>query len=167
MTDSALRAQIDAATADVIIRINPALTADQLFTFYRRNDICEVGFGEETAAKILKHPHLIVAAFADDEMIGIARATFDGLSAHIMEFSIDLRYQGGSPRYINGSLIEADSKGVGRQLGERLLSELTAMGATFITCYIVANCEETFYKALGFRENEGHLIYYIDNRPYA
>jgi hypothetical protein len=93
----------------------------------------------------LKHPHLIVAAFADDEMIGIARATFDGLSAHITEFSVDLRYQGGSPKYTNGSLIEADSKGVGGQLGKRLLSELMAMGATFITCYIVANCEQAFY----------------------
>jgi hypothetical protein len=101
--------------SDVVIQVNPALTADQLFIFYQRNNICEVGFGKEMAAQILKHPHLIVAAFAGDEMIGIARATFDGLSAHIMEFSIDLRYQGDSPRYTNGSLIEADREGVGRQ----------------------------------------------------
>jgi hypothetical protein len=152
-------------SSNVVIRVNPPLTADQLFIFYQRNNIYEVGFGKERAAKILKHPHLIVAAFSDDEMIGIARATFDGLSAHIMEFSIDLRYQGGSPIYANGSLIEADREGVGRQLGERLLSELMAMGATFITCYIVANCEETFYQTLGFQENEGHIVYYIDKRP--
>jgi hypothetical protein len=153
--------------SDVVIRVNPSLTADQLFNFYQRNNICEVGFGKEMAAKILKHPHLIVVAFVDDEMIGIARATFDGLSAHIMEFSMDLRYQGGSRKYTNGSLIEADGEGVGRQLGERLLSELMAMGAAFITCYIVANCEETFYQTLGFQENEGHIVYYIDKRPYA
>ena len=28
---------------------------------------------------------------------------------------------------------------------------------TFITGYIVANCEESFYRSIGFDENEGHL----------
>ncbi len=155
------------APTDGTIRVNPVLTADELFAFYQRNNICEVGFGKETAAKVLKHPHLIVAAFADEELVGLARATFDGLSAHIMEFSLDLRYQAGGSRYSNGSLIEADSSGVGHRLGERLLNELEAMGATFITGYIVANCEEPFYRSLGFRENERHVVYYIDKRPYV
>ena len=152
---------------DVTIEINPALTPDELFAFYERNNICEVGFGKETAARILQHPHLIVAAFAGEGLVGLARATFDGLSAHVMEFSLDLRCQGGDLKHANGSLIEADDSGVGRRLGERLLNELEAMGACFITGYIVANCEEPFYRLLGFRENEGHLVYYIDNRPYA
>jgi len=151
---------------DVIIQVNPPLTTDDLFAFYERNNICEVGFGKETAAKILRYPHLIVAAHAGGELVGLARATFDGLSAHVMEFSLDLRLQGGDPRRANGSLIEADNSGVGRRLGERLLNELEAMGVSFITCYIVADCEERFYQSLGFRENEGHLVYYIDKRPY-
>lgn len=155
------------AESGVTIQINPGLTADELFAFYERNNICEVGFGKETAAKVLQYPHLIVAAFAGQELVGLARATFDGLSAHIMEFSLDLRYQEGSPKFANGSLIEADNSGVGRRLGERLLNELEAMGASFITGYIVANCEEPFYESLGFRENEGHLAYYIDKRPYV
>ena len=153
--------------ADVTIQVAPALTADELFAFYQRNDICEARLGKETAARVLQHPHLIVAAFAADELVGLARATFDGLAAHIMEFSLDLRYQAGNSRYANGSLIEADGSGVGKRLGERLLRELAAMGATFVTGYIVANCEESFYRSLGFRENEGHLVYSIDTRPYA
>jgi len=28
---------------DVIIQVNPPLTADDLFAFYERNDICEIG----------------------------------------------------------------------------------------------------------------------------
>ncbi len=151
----------------VTIHVNPKLTADELFAFYERNDICEVGFGKDTAAKILEYPHLIVAARADDELIGLARATFDGLSAHIMEFSLDLRYQGGSPKYANGSLLEADERCVGKSLGECLLRELEAMGATFITGYIVADCEEAFYASLGFKENEGHVVYHLDKRPYV
>jgi hypothetical protein len=152
---------------DVIIQVNPALTADDLFAFYERNNICEVGFGKETAARILRHPHLIVAACAGGELVGLARAVFDGLSAHVMEFSLDLRLQGGDPKYTNGSLIEADNSGIGRRLGERLLNEMEAMGASFITCYIVADCEERFYQSLGFRENEGHLVYCRDKRPYV
>jgi hypothetical protein len=116
---------------------------------------------------LTQHPHLIAAAYAGGELVGLARATFDGLSAHVMEFSLDLRRQGGEPGHANGSLIEADKSGAGRRLGERLKNELEAMGASFITCYIVANCEEQFYKSLGFRENEGHLVYYIDKRPYV
>ena len=95
---------------DVIIRVNPLLTADDLFAFYERNDICEIGFGKDTAARVLQHPHLIVAAYAGGELVGLARATFDGLSAHVMEFSLDLRLQGGDPKYANGSLIEADGR---------------------------------------------------------
>ena len=116
---------------------------------------------------MLRHPHLIVAAFAGGELIGLARATSDGLSAHIMEFSLDLRYQGGESKYANGSLVEADTSGVGRRLGERLLGELERLGVSFITGYVVAGCEEAFYRSLGFRENEGHLVYYKDSRPYA
>ena len=149
------------------IHVNPKLTADELFAFYERNDICESGFGKETAAKILAHQHLIVAARVAGELVGLARATFDGLSAHIMEFSLDLRYQGGNPKYANGSLMEADESGIGKLLGDCLLHELNAMGATFITGYIVADCEEAFYASLGFKENEGHLVYYVDKRPYV
>jgi predicted N-acetyltransferase YhbS len=83
-----------------------------------------------------------------------------------MEFSLDLRYQGGG-KYANGSPVEDDSSGVGRRLGERLLCELEALGASFITGYIVAGCEERFYQSLGFRENEGHVVYYIDKRHYV
>src|SRR5215475_1541248 len=161
------RGQTVLSENDVIIRVNPTLTADELFAFYERNNICEVGFGKEKAARVLQHPHLIVAAYEGGELVGLARAMFDGLSAHVMEFSLDLRRQGGDPSYANGSLIESDNNGVGRRLGERLLNELEAMGASFITCYIVANCEEQFYQSLGFRENEGHLVYCIDKRPYV
>jgi len=149
------------------IQVNPIITADELFDFYERNNICEVGFGKEVAARILEHPHLIVAAYVETELIGLARATFDGLSAHIMEFSVDVRYQGDDLKYNNGSLIESDNSKLGLLLGERLCLELEKMGATFITGYIVENCEEFFYRSLGFKANEGHLVYYIDTRPYV
>src|SRR4051812_9108044 len=105
------------------IRVDPQLTADELFAFYERNNICEVGFGKEGVTRILQHPHVMVAAFDGDELVALARATFDGLSAHVMEFSVDLRWQG-ETRHRNGSLVEADPKGVGLALGRRLLARL-------------------------------------------
>ncbi len=148
------------------IQVNPSLTRDQLFEFYQRNDICEVGFGKERASAILDHPHLIVAAFEGRELIGLARATFDGLSADVMEFSLDLRWQGGT-KYANGSLVEADPNGLGKAIGERLLAELDQLGCTFVTGYIVKDCEEQFYESLGFSENVGHSVFCIDKRPYT
>ena len=148
------------------IIVNPNISADELYTFYKKNNICEAGFGKEVASRILEHPHLIIAAYMESELIGLTRATFDGLSAHIMEFSIDIQYQGRIQKYNNGSLIEADEEQVGQKIGKVLMNELEKMGATFITGYIVENCEESFYNAIGFSENEGHLVYYIDKRPY-
>ena len=147
------------------IVVSPALTADELFGFYERNNICEVGFGEEVAARILDNPHVMVGAFAGEGLVGLARATFDGLSAAIMEFSLDVRWQGRGPD-TNGSLMEGDPFGVGAHLGHALLAELERLGATFVSSYIVAGAEEPFYKSIGFTQNEGHLVYIIDQRPY-
>lgn len=154
-------------TDKVRIEVNPKITPEQLFSFYERNNICETGYGKETASKVLDHSSLIVAAFEEDELVGIARAMFDGLAAAIMEFCVALKYQGDNLRYSNGSLKEKDALGLGREIGRVLIDELIKMGATFITDYIVENCEEGFYESLGFEHNTGHLVYCIDRRPYV
>jgi hypothetical protein len=84
-----------------------------------------------------------------------------------MEFSLDLRYQGKSLKYNNGSLIEKDSLGIGQKMGEILIKELLDLGATFINYHILEDCEEEFFELLGFRNNKGQLPYYIDKRPYV
>ncbi len=152
---------------NIKIIVNPQITADQLWDFYVRNDICEVGFGKETSAIPLKHSSLIVGAFYEDKLVGIARAMFDGLSAVIMEFCLELELQGNNLEYCNGSLIEKDTFDIGKQMGDIFLKELRAMGANFIFLYIVQDCEENFYKSIGFKENKGHLCYCIDERPYV
>jgi len=149
------------------ILVNPTITPKQLFSFYERNDICEKNFGIEVASKVLYHSSLIVGAFCEDELIGIARAMFDGCSAVIMEFSLDLRYQGENLKFNNGSLIEKDGSGIGEKMGNILLNEQLSMGATFISCHILGGYEEEFYQSLGFRHNKGILSYYIDKRPYV
>ena len=147
--------------------INPKVTLDQLFSFYERNGICEKGFGKEIASKVLDHSSLIIGAFEGERLVGIARAMFDGLSGAIMEFCLELKYQGDGLKYNNGSLIEKDSSGLGKRIGKVLIDELIKMGTTFITVYIVENCEEQFYNSIGFEHNTGHLVYYIDRRPYV
>jgi hypothetical protein len=152
---------------NVRILVNPKITPEQLFSFYERNDICEKEFGKEVASRVLDHSSLLIGAFEGDRLVGIARAMFDGCSATIMEFSLELKYQGNGLKHNNGSLIEKDKSGLGRKMGKILTDELIKMRATFITVYIVENCEERFYQSIGFEHNTGHLVYYMERRPYV
>ena len=148
------------------IQINPAISSDQLFDFYTRNNICEAGFGKDLAAKVLGASALIVAAFDDHRLVGIARATFDGLTAAVMELSLACHLQGDGLVYQNGSLIEKDASGVGRTLGQAFVDELLDLGATFIFVPIEP-CEADFYRSIGFKENTGQMSFFIDRRPYV
>ena len=108
-----------------------------------------------------------MAAFENDRLVGIATAAFDGLSACVMEFCLELRYQGRDLKEGNGSIVEKDLTGVGKKMGRTLIRELIKMGATFIEANIVENREEEFYESIGFRRNVGVLPYYMDRRPYT
>lgn len=147
------------------ILVNPVITAEQLFSFYQRNHICEEGYGKELASKPLHNSSLIVGAFEGDKLVGIARAMFDGLSAVIMEFCMELEYQGENLEYENGSLIGKDDSGLGKRIGKVLIDELFRMGADFISYEIVRDYEEGFYESLGFEPHPGAIVY-IDKRPY-
>lgn len=150
---------------NVSVVVNPQIADDQLFSFYQQNHICEEGYGRITYGT-LRSSSLIVGAFEDGELVGIARAMFDGMAGVIMEFCVALEYQGEYLEYENGSLVGKDEYGLGRRIGEVLLGELFKMGADFIFGYIVEDYEESFYESLGFTHNTGHLAYYIDKRPY-
>ena len=147
------------------IAVNPDITEEQLFSFYQRNHICEEGYGKKLACKPLYNSSLIVGAFEGDKLVGIARAMFDGLSAVIMEFCVELEYQGGNPEYNNGSLIGKDEFGLGKRIGEALLEKLFEMGADFISCDVVKDYEERFYESIGF-EVHASVRTLIDKRPY-
>ena len=151
--------------SEVTIELNPKITPDQLWDFYVRNSICEVGFGKEVATRVLSHDQVVVAAFRQAELVGLARACFDGLSSAIMEFSLDLTLQGDTP-HRNGSLVEADPSGVGRRMAELLVDHLRSIGNTFTSTY-VADFESPFYDSIGFTENKGHRVYYLEGRPYV
>ncbi len=149
----------------VEISVNPPIRAYDLWDFYSRNNICEVGFGKETATTVLEYPQEVIAAFEGAELLGIVRASFDGLSAHLWEFSLDLRLQGETP-HKNGSLMEGDLHGIGGKMAKLLRNHLESLGCTFITAY-GANCESPFFEEVGFEENVGHKVFYIEDRPYS
>lgn len=52
-------------------------------------------------------------------------------------------------------------------MGTLLFEELRKLGNTFITGYIVEGLEEEIYQSIGLEHNEGHLMYYKDERPYV
>ncbi|HEY95303.1 MAG TPA: hypothetical protein G4O15_10265 [Dehalococcoidia bacterium] len=148
------------------IEINPVITDEELFSFYQRNHICEEGYGR-IEYPYLRKSSLIVGAFESEKLVGIARAMFDGMTGVIMEFCLELEYQGTNLAYENGSLIGKDDYGLGKRIGDILINELFQMGADFIDApSIVENYEETFYESIGFEKKNNHLAYYIDKRPY-
>ncbi len=151
----------------VNVLVNPKISGDQLLSFYERNNACEVGEGKEGATRVLQHSSLIIGAFEGDKLVGIARAMFDGSAGAIMEFSIDLEYQGQDLKFRNGTTIEKDSSGLGKKMGRILIEELFRMGTTFIEYYILQKCDEEFFESVGFKHNKGLLPYFIDIRPYS
>lgn len=152
---------------EVVVEYMPKITEDQLWDFYVRNDICEVGYGKETAVIPLKYNPYIVGAFHEDKLVGIIRATFDGLTADIKEFCLECELQGGNLKYNNGSLIEKDAYGIAQRMGVLLIDELRKLGNTFVAGYIVEGLEEDVYHTIGLKHNKGHLVYYKDERPYV
>jgi hypothetical protein len=148
------------------IRIDPAITPDQLHAFYRRNQICEAAYSQERAAVVLGAPGLVVAAFDGDALVGLVRVLTDGLAAAIMEFSVELALQG-STVHGNGSLIEGDRAGLASRLGEVMIAELTARSIDFVSYDIVEGPEQAFFEALGFQRNTGMINYTLDRRPYV
>lgn len=151
----------------IVIKYQPEITDDQLWDFYVRNDICEVGHGKEAAVKPLKYNPYIVAAFYGDKLVGIIRAMFDGLSAEIMEFCLECELQGDNLEYENGSIIESDKYGIAKRMGELLIDELRKLGNTFVTAYAVEGAEERVYESIGLVQNKGHVVYVRDERPYV
>jgi hypothetical protein len=145
----------------------PNITEEQLWDFYVRNDICEVGYGKDVALLPLKHNPYIVAVFSEEKLVGIIRALFDGLSACIMEFCLECELQGEDLELNNGSVIEKDQYEIAGNMGKMLIAELEKLGNTFTTAYIVEGMEEEVYKSIGLKHNEGHLVYYKDVRPYV
>lgn len=151
---------------DVRIEINPVIADEELYSFYQRNHICEEGYGRIEYPYLWKSS-LVVGAFEGEKLVGIARAMFDGMTGVIMEFCLELEYQGTQLEYENGSLIGKDEYGLGKRIGDTLITQLSSMGADFIeTLPIVENYEEDFYESIGFERKNSHLCYYIDKRPY-
>lgn len=152
---------------NVRLALNPTLTPAQLHAFYAKNNICEAGYAPDVAARPLQHAAVVVAAYAGDEPIALARASCDGLAASIDEFCLATAWQGPDLVYGNGSLIEKDDFGVGQQVGAALLRELEKLSADFISVNCLAGVEERFYAALGLRLNPHSVEYIIDRRPYV
>jgi ribosomal protein S18 acetylase RimI-like enzyme len=149
------------------IRICQPLQDGELYAFYKRNHICEEGYGKERSEIVLKHEGVWVAVYADGDLIGFARALHDGLHGQIMEIDLDLRYQTENA-FRNGCFVESDPHGIAGEMAAALLKELRRRGCCFFSAVIYeGSAEKEFYRSLGFYENSDHRNYIIDARPYV
>lgn len=149
------------------IRICQPLKNGELYDFYKRNNICEEGYGEELSEVVLTHEGVWVAAYVDGQLIGFTRALHDGLHGEIMEMSLDLRYQSEN-KFKNGCFVESDPYGIAKYMAIALLKELRRRGCYFFSTVIFGEAgEKKFYQSLGFYENTDHKNYIIDARSYV
>ena len=149
------------------LRIGQPLERGELFRFYERNNICEAEYGQERAEVVLQHEGVWVAAYDQGELIGFARALFDGLHGEIMEVCLDLRYQEEN-KFENGCFVESDPHGIAQAMAVALLKELRARGCCFFQIYEYEDSNAAaFLESLGFYENADHRPYIIDARPYV
>jgi len=149
------------------IRICQPLREGELYGFYKRNNICEEGYGKELSEVVLKHEGVWVAVYDKGELIGFARALYDGVTGEIVEINLDLRYQSEND-FRNGCFIESDPYGIAKNMAIALLKELRRRGCYFFSTVIFEEfAEREFYASLGFCENTGHKNYTIDARPYV
>lgn len=152
---------------DVRIALNPAITAEQLWDFYVRNDICEAGYGDKAVTIApFAHTPVVVGAFCGDLLVGVARALTDRSQAFIAEFCLELELQGPN-EHENGSLVQSDRYGIAKRMADLMLDALYGMGVDFVTGYIVESIEEAVYESFGMTHNEGHKVCVIDKRPYV
>lgn len=96
----------------------------------------------------LKGSALVAGAFADGELVGIARVLSDGCSdAYIQDVVVASSCRG---------------QGIGRKLIETLVSELKKRGVDWIALVGEPGTEE-FYRKLGWREKPGFTMWQPDN----
>ena len=149
------------------IVLNPRISSRELHQFYRRTGVCEAGFAPSYAGRVLTRSDVILAAYQGEVLVGFARGLCDGTAGHVAELCVDPALQGPRLKHSNASVIEQDRWGLARWLGTALLRELRKQGASFFSAYAIEGIEEPLYESLGFEENLGHKIYYIDIRRYV
>jgi len=150
----------------ITYQINPTISADELYDFYSNNSICEEGYGKEIATRVISFTSLIVGAYHNENLIGITRSMFDGVTAELVEFCLAIDYQGKNLEYDNGSIIEKDEYGIAAELGKNTVRELIDMGAYFVSGIAFEEVEKDIFINVGFKRNDGHINYTIDQRPY-
>ena len=74
--------------------------------------------------------------------------------------------QGDNLQYDNGSIIEKINT-IAKKMGILLIDELRKIGNTFVSAVILQHSEQDVYTSIGFKFNEGHAEYIIDERPYV
>jgi N-acetylglutamate synthase-like GNAT family acetyltransferase len=110
----------------------------QLIELFQRAAFWARDRSAETMKIAIAHSHPVVTAWDDDDLIGFARATSDGVyRATIWDVVIDPDYQGA---------------GLGRKLVETVLSH--PLMSRIERVYLMTTHQQEFYKRIGFQENQ-------------
>lgn len=110
---------------------------DQLMMLFQRAAFWACDRTPEDMQTAIAHSHPVVTVWDDEQLIGFARATSDGVfRATIWDVVIDPAYQGA---------------GLGRKLVETVLSH--PLMSRIERVYLMTTHQQQFYERIGFQEN--------------
>lgn len=123
---------------DLTYKINFPINVEQAIDLYNRSTLGERRPVDkpEVFAKMLMNADLIITAWDDDKLVGIARTLTDyGYVAYLADLAVDVEYQ---------------KKGIGKKLVE--LTEDNIDSTAFITL-LAAPAANEYYEKIGFTHN--------------
>lgn len=119
--------------------VNQALTAEQFIDVLKRSTLAERRpvSDLQTMAAMVANSNCLVAAWDDDQLVGVARSMTDFCYAcYLSDLAVDQRYQG---------------RGIGRTL---IVKTRELLGPHCKLILIAAPAAQSFYQRLGFSAND-------------
>lgn len=135
---------------EIVIRLQPCPPGDSILRLYTLAGWWRGDSDPGKAVEIIENSFLFAGAFADGELIGMARVISDGISdAYIQDVVVDPAYR---------------KRGVGKTLVLTLAEELRKTGVDWIGLVAEPGTAE-FYENMGFRLQDGyHLMLFGDRK---
>jgi ribosomal protein S18 acetylase RimI-like enzyme len=127
----------------IIYKINYPVNVDQAIDLYNRSTLGERRPVDkpDVFAKMLMNADLIVTAWDNEKLVGIARTLTDyGYVAYLADLAVDVEYQ---------------KKGIGKKLVE--ITEENIDETAFITL-LAAPAANEYYQKIGFTHNPGAWV---------
>lgn len=141
------------AAEEITYRTDPRPGEVELGEFYRRQGHATTVDGAKLE-RMMSNSFVVVTAYRQGELIGLARGITDGATGRLVECKLDARYQGPACVTKRDGRIEHDAAGIAGEMARRVIESLVAYGVERIDA-IAYGTEVDFCLDMGFRKMPG------------